>query len=443
MFDIVNRITGFLLSFSIPIFYKKIQGKNTHHLQTKKPVIIAMNHPNAFTDPIVINLLTRPKQGLKYLARGDAFKPGIASFFLEQFGIVPIFRIQDGGKDGLKKNDESYRRVNELLKQNSKIIIFAEGLCIQERRLRPLKKGVSRMVFGAYDFLKTKDLQVIPVGVNYSKPDQHGSTIFYNVGEPISISDYETDYKNSPAKTYNKLLQDLEPRMKELIVQINNKKYDDLIEQLEELLQPQETGKIANSEKVLEKQFNSSQKIANKINEAENSKPELLEELNRQSKNYFKNLKKLKVNDWLINPSESIKKGLLSYIVRTCILMICSPILLISIAGNALPFYASKGLANKLIKGNREFYSSLFIAFSIFFFLINYIVIYLIMSSVLNSGWASLGCVIISMICGYLTHYIVKTFKIWKSQLFYFQLGTKINDLQISRSNLLSLFNEI
>lgn len=443
MFDIVNRITGFLLSFSIPIFYKKIQGKNIHYLQTKKPVIIAMNHPNAFTDPIAINLLTRPKQGLKYLARGDAFKPGITSFFLEQFGIVPIFRIQDGGKDGLKKNDESYRRVNELLKQNSKIIIFAEGLCIQERRLRPLKKGVPRMVFGAYDFLKSKDLQVIPVAVNYSKPDQHGSTIFYNVGEPISVCDYEADYKSNPAKTYNKFLQDLEPKMKELMVQINNQKYDTLVEQLEELLIASQTNSKPRSVQILEGQFYISQKIANTINNAEINNPQVLEELNIQSKSYFENLKKLKIKDWLVNPAESIKKGILSYIIRTCILMFSLPILLVSIIGNAAPFYASKSLAQKLIKGNREFYSSLFIAFSIVFFLINYIAIYLIMSVILDSGWASIGCVLLSMTCGYLTHYIIKTYRVWKSQIHYFKLGTKIKDLQISRTNLLSLFNEI
>lgn len=443
MFDIVNRITGFLLSFSIPIFYKKIQGKNIHYLLTKKPVIIAMNHPNAFTDPIAINLLTRPKQGLKYLARGDAFKPGIASFFLEQFGIVPIFRIQDGGKEGLKKNDESYKRVNELLKQNSKIIVFAEGLCIQERRLRPLKKGVPRMVFGAYEFLKNTDLQVIPVAVNYSKPEQHGSTIFYNVGKPIFVSDYETEYKNNPAKTYNKFLHDLEPRMKELMVQINNPKYDELVEQLEEILIPTYINKNKNSSQLLEQQFYLSQKIANKINIAEKENALKLQDLKEQSKYYFNTLKNLKITDWLIDPSTSFKKGILSFMVRTITLILSLPVLLISILGNAIPFYASKGLAKKLIKGNREFYSSLFIAFSIVFFLIYYIAIYLTMSSILNSGLGSLGCVAISMICGYLTHYIVKTFKIWKSQLNYFQLGAKIKDLQISRTNLLSLFNEI
>ena len=142
----------YLVTFTFPVFYKKIQAKNAANIQVKGPVIIAMNHPNAFTDPIAITFVTYPLR-VRYLARGDAFKPGITSWFLEQLGIVPIFRIQDAGREGLKKNDEAYRRVNNLLKRNKKIIIFAEGLCIQERRLRPLKKGVSRMIFGGYKFL--------------------------------------------------------------------------------------------------------------------------------------------------------------------------------------------------------------------------------------------------------------------------------------------------
>ncbi|MBK7818227.1 MAG: 1-acyl-sn-glycerol-3-phosphate acyltransferase [Sphingobacteriaceae bacterium] len=133
------HITRYLVSFAIPSFYKKIEAKNIHRFQVKGPVIIAMNHPNAFMDPVCITWLSYPTR-VRYMARGDAFKPGIANFLLSQLGVVPIFRMRDGGREGLLKNDESYRVVNKLLKKNAKIIIFAEGLCIQERRLRPLKK---------------------------------------------------------------------------------------------------------------------------------------------------------------------------------------------------------------------------------------------------------------------------------------------------------------
>ena len=187
--DILFHILRYLVTFIYPIFYKRIQTRNKHFLQKKEPAVVAMNHPNAFTDPVAIVFNIYPVK-LHYLARGDAFKPGIVSKVLESLGIVPIFRIQDGGKEGLKKNEDAYRRVNHLLSKDKKMVVFAEGLCIQERRLRPLKKGVARMVFGAQEHLKEKPLCVIPVGVNYSKPDKLRSTIFYNVGEPISLEKY-------------------------------------------------------------------------------------------------------------------------------------------------------------------------------------------------------------------------------------------------------------
>src|SRR5690606_35819683 len=131
--SMIWHIIRYWIAFFIPIFYKRLQVKNMHVLKEKGPAIIAMNHPNAFTDPILITTLVHPMK-LKYLARGDAFKPGLIAWILESIGIVPIFRIQDGGKEGLKKNEDAYRRVNYLLNHNCKIIVFAEGLCIQERR---------------------------------------------------------------------------------------------------------------------------------------------------------------------------------------------------------------------------------------------------------------------------------------------------------------------
>ena len=96
------QILRFWVSFILPPFYKRLQIKNPHFARIKGPVIIAMNHPNSFVDPILFAVLTHPLRP-SFLARGDAFKPGIASWFLGKIGIIPIFRIQDGGKEGLKK----------------------------------------------------------------------------------------------------------------------------------------------------------------------------------------------------------------------------------------------------------------------------------------------------------------------------------------------------
>jgi glycerol-3-phosphate O-acyltransferase/dihydroxyacetone phosphate acyltransferase len=223
------------MSVVVAVYFKRTKVKNLEYLKVKGPAILALNHPNSFADPVAFSSIVYPPR-VRYLARGDAFKKGLATWFLQQLGIIPIFRIQDGGKEGLLKNDETYNIVNKLLRRNAKIIIFAEGLCIQERRLRPLKKGVPRMIFGAVtDFPELANLVVIPVGVNYSDPSQFRSTLFFNVGKPIKISDYLEAYKEAPAKTMNQFLLDLAPRMKELIVNINHHRNEKVIEHIEEI----------------------------------------------------------------------------------------------------------------------------------------------------------------------------------------------------------------
>ncbi|MBK6983927.1 MAG: 1-acyl-sn-glycerol-3-phosphate acyltransferase [Bacteroidetes bacterium] len=133
----------------IAVFFKRSQIKNAHHFKVKGPVILAVNHPNGFMDPVVLSTLGYYPR-LRYLARGDAFKKGLITAILESLGIIPIYRIQDGGKEGLKKNDATYERVNSLLNKNKKIMIFAEGLCIQERRLTPFKKRSPSYDYGNY-----------------------------------------------------------------------------------------------------------------------------------------------------------------------------------------------------------------------------------------------------------------------------------------------------
>ncbi|MBC7863155.1 MAG: 1-acyl-sn-glycerol-3-phosphate acyltransferase, partial [Bacteroidia bacterium] len=136
---------------AVGTYYKRIQFRNKAVIFPDRPVIIAMNHPNSFMDPIAFSSQCIRK--MFYLARGDSFKKGIG-WALEGVGIIPIYRMSDAGRDGVKKNDESFEAVSRHLAKNHSVIIFPEGLCIQERRLRNLKKGCARIVFYSMEELK-------------------------------------------------------------------------------------------------------------------------------------------------------------------------------------------------------------------------------------------------------------------------------------------------
>jgi len=426
------------IAFILPSFYKRIQGKNADRLKIKGPAIIAMNHPNAFTDPIAITYVSYPLR-LKYMARGDAFKPGIISWLLEQIGIVPIFRIQDGGVEGLKKNDAAYARVNALLKQNAKIIVFAEGLCVQERRLRPLKKGVSRMVFGAFEAIKDDRLMVLPVGVNYSQPNKFRSNIFYNIGEPIYVKDYIGDYRQNPAKANTAFLQLLEPKLKALITHINDKSYDAVVHQVEELCKRDliESNKL--DFKNLSHDFDMLNQLTEKVNSAVINNREVVDTFRTAAHNYFRELKKHRLKDWLINPRNSAKINPSYISFRIFLLVLGSPLYLLGLMGNYLPFILTEYFTKRIVKKKLEFYSSFAIGLSMFFFLVNYLLWFVFLTHILPNALQSLvACIILALsawFCLFYHPYMLKTLgmlRILKNK----KLATKLTK---ERKDLISL----
>ncbi len=435
------HIIRYWISFILPIFYKKIQGRNIKNIQQKGPIIIAMNHPNAFTDPILITYLTSPVK-VNYLARGDAFKPGIISWLLSRIGIVPIYRIQDGGKEGLKKNDDAYRLVNKLLKNNAKIIVFAEGLCIQERRLRPLKKGVSRMVFGAYDFLgEGNNLTVVPVGINYSKASKPRSNVFYNVGEPIKVKDFIDLHKQNQAKANTLFLQELQPKMKELITHINNSENDEAVEQIEILCKKDRIKELRLNHKNLYHDFIVLKELTEKVNKVEIENPMLLNEFKINAKNYFNDLNQHQLKDWIINPNSKNKISITNLALLYFFLILGFPLFFIGFSGNFLPYKITKYLTQKIVK-HKEFYSSFAIALSMVFFLVNYTLIFSLIYQFSNEIFFPLLTSLIFILSGWfgLFYYpvIYKTRSVQRALL----NSEMHNQLSAKRRELINLINK-
>lgn len=441
------HILKFYLGFVIAAYFKRIQVKNAHYLKVKGPVIVAINHPNAFMDPIAFTTQVYPPR-LMYLARGDAFKKGIVSAILESLGIIPIFRIQDGGKEGLQKNNETYERVNTLLSRNKKIIIFAEGLCIQERRLRPLKKGVPRMIFGAVDAKGLNDLIVVPVGLNYKNPSSFRSELFCNVGEPIKIADYMANYAEFPAKTMNQFLADLYPKMKELIVHIQQPSNEKIIENCEEIYRLEYFEKHNFNLKKLEHDFEFSTVLTKVIEDKYLQNPTYIEELTTKTTAYLNQLKTLELKDWLFSPIKQSSVSWLSMLMYSLFTVVTFPLYIVGCIGNFLPFVFTSFIVNKKVK-LVEFKSSFAMGIGAFAFLIYYIFQFMLIKQFTPHAWWALAIIVCFILSGI---FIINTFSIRKKTmgLYKFLVLKKnnpklVNELYSTRENLINeienLFN--
>ena len=439
------HLLKYYMGIVIAVYFKRSKIKNAHYIKVKGPVIIAMNHPNAFMDPVAFSALIYPPK-LHYLARGDAFKKGIVATILESFGIIPIFRIQDGGKEGLKKNDESYDRVNALLKKNKKIIIFAEGLCIQERRLRPLKKGVSRMVFGAMETNELNNLTVVPVGVNYSNPSRFRSTVFFNVGKPIKLIDYMEAYKQAPAKTMNQFLYDLAPRMKELTIHINYHRSEKIISHIEEIYKYDFFKKEKLNFKDLEHGFIFSTKVVDVINHAEESQPEKVIALLEKTTPYFSELKKYGIKDWLINPDKQWAVSYILLVLRLLFIIITLPIYFTGLIASYLPYKLTHAITSKKVRVI-EFKASFNMGIGAFMFLFYYIIQFFIIKAITpNILWVIVilfTFMISSLFCLSISPFRKKTWGILKTLKLKSSQPALFENLSDQRKNIIQLFEEL
>ncbi|MBS1635270.1 MAG: 1-acyl-sn-glycerol-3-phosphate acyltransferase [Bacteroidetes bacterium] len=397
------HILKYLMGFTVAVFYKRLQVHNVKSIRVKGPVIIAMNHPNAFMDPIAFTTRVYPPK-VMYLARGDVFKPGLISRLLESIGIVPIFRVQDGGKEGLKKNDATYRRVNYLLDHNNKIIIFAEGLCVQERRLRPLKKGVPRMVFGAMKEISHPELCVVPVGVNYSNPKNFRSDVFFNIGEPIYVRDYMKDYEAAPAKTMNRFLQDLEPRMRELIVHINDPADDVLVENMEELYKRESCRKQHLNYRNLEHSHRITGQIIDTINRVSEEHAAKKTELKKDTTRFLKELHKGGLRVWLLETYHQKQLNYLVLSLRILILLLGLPIYIMGLIGNYIPYKLSDAIPNKMVR-EVEFSASFKLGVGSLLFPLYYLAVFFITYAFSpHIGWPLL-VILLSILSGWFCLY--------------------------------------
>lgn len=206
----IYRILHFYCRFIIRLYIKRINITGQHHVPASGSVLLASTHPNSFLDAIIINLmLDRPVWSL---ARGDVFKKKWAAWMVTQVKMFPIYRISEG-RENLVKNDETFLQVQKLLNKEEQVLIFAEGLCANQTKLLPLKKGLPRMLLTGW--ANDLPVPVIPIGLTYNDFDGFEKHVNLNFGEAITPTDFdEVEANNVFLRKFNELLTE---RLKPLL----------------------------------------------------------------------------------------------------------------------------------------------------------------------------------------------------------------------------------
>ncbi|MFC5284373.1 1-acyl-sn-glycerol-3-phosphate acyltransferase [Pedobacter alpinus] len=322
-----------LIKITCYFYFKKIRLFNPDKFENKHPVIICANHGNSFMDAILIAINCKRK--LHFLVRSDVFNTPFKRWFFGQLNMMPIYRIRDG-REALKNNDAVFLKCQEILSNNGAIVIFPEGNCVIEKRLRAFKTGFVHLAFNA----DLPNLRVQAITLNYSKPDEFYTEASLTFAEPILVNDIKV-LANKNEFEFNKLLmKSTYDLLRKNMVYIEKIEDDFFYEAVLEMKR--------NDDLLLEESFLNKQ-IAT-IAELENlriSDMQVFEEIRQKVLLYFNYLKTEEVKDAAVakNSLSKFKAGL------------TFPFYILGYILNAIPSHFLENTINTKIK-ERQFKSS-------------------------------------------------------------------------------------
>ncbi len=209
------RILKIYVRLAVRLFSHSVYVDKKALLNSKGPLLLASNHPNSFLDAILFDILFDIP--ITSLARGDAFKNKNIFRLLRNLKMLPVYRIREG-TENLNTNYETFDACIGIFKQYEGVLIFSEGLCVNEWHLRSLKKGTARLAFKAWN--NNIPLVVLPVGINYSSFRKYGKGIHVHFGDTIIANDFALT--DSDGTNYTLFNTKLKSRLQDLVYEIQS-----------------------------------------------------------------------------------------------------------------------------------------------------------------------------------------------------------------------------
>ena len=167
----MERVYGFFHYLAHVVYGMWFRGEviGLENLPPSGAYLVASNHASLLDPPIVGSQLA---QQVSFFARKTLWKPGLAAWWLDAVGTIPVDR--DGGADVT-----AIKRVLGALKKEKVVILFPEGTRSPDGKLQTPKPGVGMLACRA-------QVPVVPVRIfgSFEAFDRRGRL---KLGQPISL----------------------------------------------------------------------------------------------------------------------------------------------------------------------------------------------------------------------------------------------------------------
>ena len=213
-----------IVQYATRCHYRHVAVRGKENLPVGENYILAPCHQSAMMDPLVVLMVVN--KPVVFLARADIFKNPVARFFLTWLRISPVYRIRDG-RDQLSRNNDVFKTARQALEKGMPLCLMAEGTHNDRHQLLPLVKGMFRIAGETQRDLGEKPLYIVPVGLDYDDYERPYSSVAVNIGQPIDVRQYMSEFIENEPVALNHMRNDLTQALKDKIHQVESDEHYD------------------------------------------------------------------------------------------------------------------------------------------------------------------------------------------------------------------------
>ena len=215
-------------------YYSQLEITDGQRIPSQGSVLLCANHPNSLLDPVVVGAATR--RPVRFFAKAPLFKNPVLGPVMESLDMIPAYRGSDDRRQ-VRRNLESLERGIAALRQDTAVGIFPEGKSHDEVGVEMVRGGAARMALQAFD-QGARNLQVVPIGLNYEWKERFRSAVWVRVGEPIVVRDWLQQHAvdgDTGRQTLRKFTQELQQRLQQVTIHLHDQQWQEWLADLEHL----------------------------------------------------------------------------------------------------------------------------------------------------------------------------------------------------------------
>jgi len=212
----------------VRLYYPTVEVSGRERIPDSGAVLFCANHPNSMLDPAIIGLVAR--RPVHFFAKAPLFDVPVFGAVMRALGMVPAYRGSDD-RSQVKQNLASLEAGAAWLARGEAVGIFPEGKSHDLARVEQVRTGAARLALQAAQ--SGAAVTIVPLGLNYERKERFRSAVWVNVGEPLDANTALRDHAGDDRKAMRQLTADLDRRLKQAAIHLDEEKWEPFLADLE------------------------------------------------------------------------------------------------------------------------------------------------------------------------------------------------------------------